>query len=90
MKKLLSAVAIAACFPTVALAEDASQVKGVVSVAYMTGDADIKLAGTTYDADLSGTSLSGHFYPAEMVYVSASITSQEMDVLGVTIDGDTT
>jgi hypothetical protein len=89
MKKLLTAVAIAASFPVVVFAEDASQIKGVIYGTYMTGDADIKLAGTTYDADLSGTGLSGHFYPAEMVYLSASITSQEMDVLGVTIDGDT-
>lgn len=90
MKKIIAGVIASALVSVPALAESTGAVNGVVFGVYTSGDADIKLAGTTYDADLSGTGLAAHFYPGEMVYVSASITSQDMDVLGVTINGDTT
>ncbi len=70
------------------LANEAGSVKGVIYGIYSSGDADIKLAGTTYDADLSGTGLSGRFYPTETVYVSASVSSSDMEVLGVTINSE--
>lgn len=88
MSKVLKAVCFGCLF--VGSAAYADSPKGVIYGGYATGDADIKLSGTTYDADLSGTALGGHFYVADNVYVSAQITNQEMDVAGVTIDGETT
>ena len=64
--------------------------RGIIQGSYTTGDADYTISGTKYDGDLDGTGISGRFYPTEDIYVSLSMGSAELDLVGTTFDIDTT
>lgn len=57
---------------------------------YGSGDADIKLEGTLYDGDLSGSSISALIYLGDDFYGSFGTGTTELEVVGVNIDQDQT
>jgi hypothetical protein len=83
-------------FSTLIIASSAfaAEPKAVIGMGYFTGDGDLKLSGTTYDTDLSGTGFEGRFYLNDNISLTAGMTDQEGDInvsgVVVKIEGETT
>ena len=64
--------------------------KNRIVASYGSGDADIKLSGTTYDGDLSGSSISGTFYFGDSLWAIVGFGSSELEIAGVNIEQELT